>query len=149
MRAREEAMPNIRYLDSADTLTADHLRGGFFAGWPNPPSPEAHLRLLHGSDVVVLAVDTATDTVVGYITAITDGVLAAYIPHLEVLPEFQNQGIGGELVRRMLARLRDFYMIDLLCDPDLQPYYARFGMRPATGMFTRNYERQAGTTTEG
>ncbi len=49
------------------------------------------------------------------------------------------------LVSRLLERLKQFYMIDLLCDEELQPFYASFGMHRATGMFLRNYERQAGS----
>jgi ribosomal protein S18 acetylase RimI-like enzyme len=134
----------VIYTDSLDHLTADHLSGGFFVGWPNPPSPETHLRVLQGSDHVVLAKDG--EQVIGYITAVTDGVLAAYIPHLEVLPAYKGQGIGSELVRRMLDKLRDLYMIDLICDTDVQPFYARLGMRPYTGMIYRNYDRQSGAT---
>jgi predicted N-acetyltransferase YhbS len=63
---------------------------------------------------------------------------------LEVLPAYQKQGIGSALVTRMLARLRHHYMIDLMCDPDLQPFYERFGMRPYTAMLYRNYDRQSG-----
>ncbi len=136
----------IWYTDSTAGITPDDL-AGFFVGWPNPPSPETHLRLLRGSGAVVLARDGEPERdghVVGFITAITDGVLAAYIPLLEVLPEYQQQGIGGELVRRMLERLADYYMVDLLCDADLQPYYERFGMRRGTGMFVRNFELQPG-----
>jgi hypothetical protein len=44
----------------------------------------------------------------------------------------------------MLARLRHLYMIDLVCDPPLQPFYERFGMWPVVGMVVRNYDRQAG-----
>lgn len=135
----------IRYTDSLDNITAESLGGGFFVGWPNPPSPETHLQLLQGSSAVILATDDASGNVVGFITAISDGVLAAYIPLLEVLPEFQAQGIGAELVRRMLERLSNLYMVDLLCDADLQPWYARQGMTPASGMIVRNYARQSGT----
>jgi ribosomal protein S18 acetylase RimI-like enzyme len=134
----------VEYLESLDGITADHLRGGFFAGWPNPPSPETHLRLLLGSDVVFLARDDDSGAVVGFITAITDGVLAAYIPFLEVLPAWQARGIGAELARRMLSRLSGVYMVDLLCDPELQPWYGRFGMLPAAGVCVRNYSRQSG-----
>ena len=74
-------------------------------GWPNPPAPETHRKLLGNSDHVVLAVVTATGDVVGFITAISDGVLCAYIPLLEVLPAYQGGGIGQELTRRMLAKL--------------------------------------------
>jgi hypothetical protein len=131
----------ITHTDSLAGITPDHLRGGFFAGWPNPPSPETHLRLLAGSAHVELAIDDATDDVVGFITAISDGMLSAYIPLLEVLPAYR---IGSALVRRMLERLRHLYMVDLLCNPDLQGFYSRQGMRPASGMLTRNYDRQAG-----
>jgi ribosomal protein S18 acetylase RimI-like enzyme len=133
----------IGYLTAIEGIDPGQL-AGFFAGWPNPPTPETHLRLLAGSDHVVLALDGETSRVVGFITAITDGVLTTYIPLLEVLPEYQHFGIGSELVRRMLDNLSHLYATDLLCDPNLQPYYARFGMHPVTGMMLRNYHRQSG-----
>jgi ribosomal protein S18 acetylase RimI-like enzyme len=133
----------ITYTDSTAGVSLVNLRG-FFVGWPNPPAPETHLRILNGSDAVVLARDEASGAVVGFITAISDGVSCAYIPHLEVLPEYQGRGIGSELARRMLEKLSRLYMIDLLCDPDVQPFYARLGMHPATGMLIRNYDRQSG-----
>jgi predicted N-acetyltransferase YhbS len=63
---------------------------------------------------------------------------------LEVLPTHQHQGIGTELMRRMLETLREIYMIDLLCDPELQAFYSRVGMEESTGMLVRNYARQSG-----
>lgn len=133
----------IDYRDSTSGITADRLHG-FFVGWLHPPSPETHLRLLAESDHIVLALEEDTGQVVGFITAISDGVLSAYIPFLEVLPAYQGQGIGRELVQRMLGKLHGLYMVDLLCDPDLQPFYARLGMRPASGMMLRDYNWQAG-----
>ncbi len=50
--------PTIIYRDATNGITANQLQG-FFVGWPRPPSAEAHLRMLQGSDVVVLALDTA------------------------------------------------------------------------------------------
>jgi ribosomal protein S18 acetylase RimI-like enzyme len=133
----------IEYLYSAGGITADQLHG-FFVGWPNHPSPETHLQLLQQSDEVVLAMDADRGIVVGFITAHTDRVLTAYIPLLEVLPGYQQQKIGKTLMQKMLERLSDYYAVDLLCDPDLQPFYEKFGMRRATGMFFRNYDKQAG-----
>ena len=133
----------IEYLYSVEEITADQLHC-FFVGWPNPPSPEVHLRLLKQSDEVVLALDAANGNVVGFITAITDRILAAYIPLLEVLPAYQHQQIGKTLVQKMLERLSSYYMIDLSCDPELQPFYEQFGMRHATGMLIRNYGKQSG-----
>lgn len=133
----------ITYTSSLDGITPEKLQG-FFVGWPNGPSPETHLKILEGSDEVVLAVDGQSDRAIGFITAITDKVITAFIPHLEVLPEFKGQGIGSELVRRMLKRLERFYAIDLMCDPDVQPFYEKLGLKPYSGMLRRNYERQSG-----
>jgi ribosomal protein S18 acetylase RimI-like enzyme len=133
----------IIYRDSPDGIEPRQL-AGFFVGWPNPPSPARHLDILQNSEVVVLAVDDATGTAVGFITAITDHVVTAYIPHLEVLPAYQGQGIGRSLVERMVARLSDFYAIDLVCDPDVEPFYELLGFRKVGGLCLRNYDRQSG-----
>jgi ribosomal protein S18 acetylase RimI-like enzyme len=133
----------ITFADSLEGISASELRG-FFVGWPNPPTPDTHLKLLRSSYRVVLAIDEQTNQVVGFITAISDGVLSAYIPFLEVLPSYQGQGIGQELARRMIEKLSGVYMVDLICDAELQAFYARIGMRPANGMMLRNYERQSG-----
>ncbi len=132
----------ISYVDSAASVTPDQL-DGFFVGWPDHPSSETHLKVLVNSDHVVLAVDDDTGMVIGFITALSDGVLAAFIPLLEVLPAYQGRGIGTELVRRMLGKLSGLYAVDLICDPELQPFYTRLGMKPYTGMILRRYEAQA------
>lgn len=128
----------IVYSDSLDGITPDHLRGGFFAEWARPLTPETHLRTLHGCDGVVLALDG--ENVVGYITAISDGVLSAFIPNLEVLKAYQGRGIGTELMRRMFDKLSDIPNIDLMCDPGVQPFYERLGMRRLVGMAMRKHD---------
>ena len=65
---------SIRYTTSLHSITPENLQG-FFVGWPNPPTPKAHLELLQASDAIALQ-----------------------------------------------------------CDPELQPFYQRLGMRPSTGM---------------
>ena len=130
-------------MESLDGIGAEHL-GGFFVGWPDPPSPDTHLRMLRASDAVVLAVDEESGMVAGFVTAISDGVLAAYIPLLEVLPAYQRRGIGAELVRRMLAGFSSLYMVDLLCDDGLRPLYEAAGMHASGAMMVRNYVKQSG-----
>lgn len=134
------ADPNGRpvavYSTSADGVRPADLQG-FFVGWPTAPSPERHLEILRGSDYVVLAREADGGRVVGFATAISDGVLSAFIPLLEVLPECRGRGIGTELVRLLLAELDDFYMVDLVCDPELETFYRRFEMELLSGMGLR------------
>lgn len=132
------------YKNTLDGISAEMLEG-FFVDWPNPPNPQTHLILLKKSSKVMIAIDDNTDQVVGFITAISDGVLSAYIPFLEVLPAYKNKGIGKELVNRMLQELEDIYMIDLCCDDDLVPYYEKLGMTKTNGMILRNYKMQSGS----
>lgn len=119
--------PGVVYLDDPSGLQEEQLEG-FWVGWPEPPTPALHLRHLRGSDVAVVAIDPGSGRVVGFVTAITDGVLAAFVPTLEVLPPWQGQGIGSELVRRILERLAGSYSVDLVCDEDLLPFYERLGL---------------------
>jgi hypothetical protein len=60
-----------------------------------------------------------------------------------VLPAYLGRGVGKELIRRLLSRLKHLYMVDLLCDADLQPFYEQQGMRLAVGMMLRRYGRQS------
>jgi ribosomal protein S18 acetylase RimI-like enzyme len=114
---------------------------GFFVGWPNPPTPERHLELLHGSAAVELAREAESGRVVGFATAVSDGVLSAYIPLLEVLPDYQGRGIASQIVRRLVTRLATLYMIDLSCDAELEPFYRRLGFQPLDrAMGIRNRE---------
>lgn len=133
----------IVYTDSLDRITSNQLHG-FFVGWPNPPVPATHLRFLQSSYRVWLALDTQTGQVVGFVNAISDGVLSAYIPLLEVHPDYHGRGIGTELMQRMFASLDHLYMIDLACDKELIPFYERLGMSSGTAMVRRNYARQSG-----
>jgi ribosomal protein S18 acetylase RimI-like enzyme len=133
----------IEYINSLKSITEENLKG-FFVGWPNPPSAQKHVKILENSSYFWLAVDSSTGQVVGFINAISDKTLCAYIPLLEVLPEYQGQGIGSELVRHMLKTLKDYYMVDVVCDDDLRDFYKGFSMFEGRGMMIRNFKMQCG-----
>ena len=63
---------------------------------------------------------------------------------LEVLPEYQNRGIGQALMNKMLGQLTHISCIDLTCDKDLQPFYEKFGMLRSQGMVLRKHLNQRG-----
>lgn len=111
----------------------------FFEGWPQKPVQAKRLDILKNSDYVIIALDGGN--MIGFINAITDKTLSAYIPLLEVAPQYRKQGIGTELVKRMLNQLKDYYMIDLCCDEYMEGFYKKLGLQRVTGMIKRNYER--------
>lgn len=134
-------MHRVRFSNDPTTLRPEQAEG-FFVGWPNPPSSETLVRILQSSFAVWLAFDD--DRLVGLVNALSDGVLNAFVPLLEVLPEFQGKGIGTELVRRMSDSLGELYAIDVVCDEGLIPFYRSCGFQPLTAMAKRNYGAQAG-----
>jgi ribosomal protein S18 acetylase RimI-like enzyme len=126
----------IEYSSSLENITPSQLEG-FFEDWWAKPNSKTFLQTLHGSSHVVLALEN--EQVVGFISAISDGVMFVYISLLEVLPTHQHQGIASELMRQMLLHYTDLYAIDTSCDDQLIPFYEHFGMARGNAMIKRNY----------
>ncbi len=136
-------MSGFEFEDDVASVEPAQLEG-FFDGWPDPPTPETHARILRSSHAAIVAIEPDTGRVAGFVTAVSDGVLSAYIPLLEVRREHRSQGLGRELVERMLEKLRGLYMIDVSCDPELEHFYTRLGFTPARAMLRRDYGSQSG-----
>lgn len=96
-------------------------------------------KILKNSYRVVLSYEEGN--LIGFINAISDGVLSAYIPLLEGTPKYQRKNIGKELLARMKDKLMHLYMTDLSCDDSLIPYYETLGMTRSQGACLRNYSR--------
>ena len=102
-------------------------------------TPAQHFALLDGSTFFVVAIDNATSQAVGFVTALSDGVNASFIPLLEVLPAYQKRGIGSTLMSKILEKLDPIVNVDLTCDIPMQSFYERFGMLKSNGMVLRKY----------
>jgi len=129
----------LQYANSLGLIDASRLGPGFFEGWGTPLSPDEHYEVLARADHIALALDG--NRVVGFANAVSDGVLTAYIPLLEVLPAYRGRGIGTELVRRLLQDVGDLYMVDVMCDLDVLPFYEALGFTASTGGIIRNPRR--------
>lgn len=128
----------IKFIDSVAALSPQNIPEGFCEGWATPLSPKDHYEVLcRASHCVVAVVD---GSMIGFVTAISDGILTAYIPLLEVLPQHRGRGIGSELVQRIVAKLGRIYMIDVLCDDDVTTFYERLGFTRVSGACIRNHD---------
>lgn len=129
----------IYYQETLEGIGISKLKG-FFSHWHHPQPPEHHLTMLEQSSYFTLALDSEQDKVIASITVLTDDIQAVFISMLEVLPEYQGQGVGSELVKRILEKYQHIPGIDLMCAPETQAFYERLGMKRSVGMVARNYE---------
>lgn len=134
----------IKYSVYSEELINMKIGDGFFEGWRNPPDKKTHREILSNSYKSFVAIDDDKKEIVGFINVVSDGVLTAYIPLLEVIPSYKNMGIGGELVKMVMEEFKDFYMIDIICDSNLVHFYEKFGMSKSNAMIRRNYHGQSG-----
>lgn len=134
----------IRYHIYDETLAGLTLAKGFFNGWPKPPDAATHKRILSDSYLAIVAVDEGSQEIVGFINVLSDGILSAYIPLLEVVPAYQNQGIGRRLMEMAMVQTKHLYMLDLVCDVEMVTFYEGLGLQRGRAMLQRNYEAQSG-----
>jgi len=128
----------INYQKDLFNISESQLEG-FFVGWSSPLSTAQHFKILENSQYLVLALDTNTHQVIGFINALSDDINFAFIPMLEVLPNYRNKGIGSQMMTIMLEQLTPINCVDLTCDENLQGFYQRFSMLKSNGMILRKY----------
>jgi GNAT superfamily N-acetyltransferase len=75
-------------------------------GWNSGKFPDKLQQAMRNSHSVCTAWDG--EKLVGLMNCISDGVMTAYFHYLLVRPEYQHQGIGSQLVSRMLDRYADY-----------------------------------------
>lgn len=129
----------IFYTDNIEEIKPSYLEG-FFEDWKSHPDKQVHYKILQNSYQIWLAI--REKKCVGFINALSDGIFYAYIPFIEVLPEYRNKGIGSILLNKMKSSLVDMYAIDIVCDDDLVPYYKNHKFKKVNGMVIRNYQNQ-------
>ena len=61
-------------------------------------------------------------------------------------PEYRGKGVGSTLVKQILEYVGELYMVDVVCDPELETFYRPLGFAPARAMIRRNYEAQGGSS---
>ncbi len=91
--------------------------------------------MLARTDVVVGIVDTASDKLVGFARAITDGTFLAVVLDVIVHPTYRRTGLGARLIEELLTspELADVDSIELVCQPELVGFYQRWGFTNSVG----------------
>ena len=101
-------------------------------GWTNyTQRPEMLRRAFAGSLCTLCAYDGGR--IAGLVRAVGDGASVLYVQDLLVLPEYQRRGLGGRMLRELLARYPDVYQTVLLTDdtPEHAAFYEHAGFTNA------------------
>lgn len=95
-------------------------------------APATHKQAFEASYLAVYAY--AEGQLIGFGRALSDGQYQAALYDCALLPEFQGQGIGSEIITRLLSRLAHCNVI-LYASPGREGFYERHGFaRMNTGM---------------
>lgn len=123
-------------VDRIEGEHVDHLLELFGDAWWTAHRSRLDVeRLLEGSDVVVGIVEARSGRLVGFARAVTDGTFLAVMLDVIVAPDHRGTGLGARVMDELLARpeLARVESIELVCQPDLIPFYKRFGFTDAVG----------------
>ncbi len=125
---------DIVYTDRRD-YTPAQLQSLFRSvDWISADYPERLKKALDHCETVYTA--WCGEKLVGLINAIDDSELTAYVHYLCVDPQFQAQGIGRELLRRIREKYRDYLYIILIAENEpLIKYYRQNGFELIEGRY--------------
>jgi ribosomal protein S18 acetylase RimI-like enzyme len=114
----------IAYTDEISGIDQDALLELFTRNQMGGRTMEKLYRAFENSYTVCFAFDESQ--LVGAGRAISDGEYHAGIYDVAVLPEYQGQGVGREIMLSLLGRL-NVWRIVLVADGDNQDFYRKLG----------------------
>ena len=97
--------------------------------WSSAKKPKELYNGLMNSHSLVTAWDE--EKLVGLVNSITDGYLVVYYPHLLVLPKYQKQGIGLNLLKIITQKYQYFHQQILVAEAETVDFYHKCGFRKA------------------
>jgi len=130
---------NHSELAQLDVIDADRVPQlmELFAGqwWTAGRSPDAVRRMLASSDIVIGLRRRDNDQLVAFARILTDFTYLAVVLDVIVAPAMRGRGVGALLMQAVLAHpgLADVASLELVCQPELQGFYHRWGFTEQVG----------------
>ena len=89
-------------------------------GWSNYTTNPTMLKNALEHSLFLISARDEDGKLVGFLRAVGDGYSILYIQDIIVLPEYQRQGIGTQLLRQTLEHFKEVYQIILTTDSELK-----------------------------
>lgn len=120
-------MKKIEY-KSIHEINRDELQRLFLSvEWSSGHYPDKLVIAMRNYNTVYTAWDG--DRLVGLVSVMDDGVMTAYIHYLLVDPEYQNLGIGRQLVEMVKNKYKDYLRIAIISYNDGIRFYESCGFK--------------------
>ena len=129
-------MPEIAVLTSVEPARLPDLLDLFAtAWWMSDRTLDETARILAESDLVFTLQDQDTDRLVGFARVLTDYAHVALVLDVVVAAEHRGAGLGAALMDAVVSHpgLADVRSIELVCQPELVPFYRRWGFTDEVG----------------
>ena len=118
-------MKDIQYKNIKE-FTSEELKDLFLSvNWSSGNYPEKLVIAMKNSSTVFSAWDG--DKLIGLINALDDSIMTAYIHYLLIVPEYQNYGIGKQLLNMIKEEYKDYLRILLIAYDKEIRFYERYG----------------------
>lgn len=131
----------IKIVDSwSEDEIVDLYKAG---GWWKDCYNKSRLKdLIKNSFVFMVVVEKRSGRAVGMGRLLSDGVSDAYIQDLVVLPTYRGQGIGKQLVKKLVeyCYLKGIHWIGLIAEPDQDEFYSKIGFKQMKNYIPMKYE---------
>ena len=89
-------------------------------GWTNYTTNPTMLKNALEHSLFLISARDEEGNLIGFLRAVGDGFSIVYIQDIIVLPEYQRQGIGIQLLRQTLKYFNEVYQIILTTDSELK-----------------------------
>ena len=89
-------------------------------GWTNYTTNPTMLKNALEHSLFLISARDENGKLIGFLRAVGDGYSILYIQDIIVLPEYQRQGIGTQLLRQTLKYFNEVYQIILTTDSELK-----------------------------
>jgi len=118
----------IQYRDNVN-LKADELASLFSKSGIRRPIGDLNRiqRMIDNANLTITAWDG--ERLVGVARALTDFSYCCYLSDLAVDGDYQKQGIGRELVRRIKNAIGEEATLVLVSAPEAMPFYPKIGLK--------------------
>ena len=104
-----------------DTISFEEIFPLYEAvGWTNYTSNPTMLKNALEHSLFLISARDEEGNLIGFLRAVGDGYSIVYIQDIIVLPEYQRQGIGTQLLRQTLERFKEVYQMILTTDSELK-----------------------------